>query len=137
MICGLRYNFFPWGLAAPDHAVPYGTVLSRDAFPGTSCQATIGVVPTGRACRHFALARSFATVAKARLDLMLILDRARHVTDKPNIGRQIGQADIFVPHLEQVEMAPDSPGTAVHSRPSAATSASHSAWISCSKSQAV
>src|SRR5271166_176711 len=81
-------------------------VLSRDAFPGTSCQATIGVVPTGRACRHFALARSFATVAKARLDLMLILDRARHVTDKPNIGRQIGQADIFVPHLEQVEMAP-------------------------------
>ena len=37
---------------------------------------------------------------------MLILDRARHVTDKPNIGRQIGQADIFVPHLEQVEMAP-------------------------------
>src|SRR5271166_362293 len=53
-----------------------------------------------------ALARSFATVAKARLDLMLILDRARHVTDKPNIGRQIGQADIFVPHLEQVEMAP-------------------------------
>ena len=22
----------------------YGTVLSRDAFPGTSCQATIGVV---------------------------------------------------------------------------------------------
>src|SRR5271165_2360109 len=43
----------PLGLAAPDHAVPYGTVLSRDAFPGTSCQATIGVVPTGRACRHF------------------------------------------------------------------------------------
>jgi hypothetical protein len=37
---------------APDHTVPYGTVLSRDAFPGTSCQATIGVVPTGRAGRH-------------------------------------------------------------------------------------
>ena len=31
----------PLGLAAPDHTVPYGTVLSRDAFPGTSCQATI------------------------------------------------------------------------------------------------
>src|SRR5208337_3535325 len=46
------------GLAAPDHTVPYGTVLSRDAFPGTSCQATIGVVPTGRACRHFATASS-------------------------------------------------------------------------------
>src|SRR5271169_6444689 len=46
----------PLGLAAPDHTVPYGTVLSRDAFPGTSCQATIGVVPTGRACRHFATA---------------------------------------------------------------------------------
>ena len=42
------------GLVTPDHTVPYGTVLSRDAFPGTSCQATIGVVPTGRACRHFA-----------------------------------------------------------------------------------
>jgi hypothetical protein len=39
----------PLGLAAPDHTVPYGTVLSRDAFPGTSCQATIGVVPPGRA----------------------------------------------------------------------------------------
>jgi hypothetical protein len=38
----------PLGLAAPDQTVPYGTVLSRDAFPGTSCQATIGVVPTGR-----------------------------------------------------------------------------------------
>jgi hypothetical protein len=31
----------PLGLAAPDHTVPYGTVLSRDTFPGTSCQATI------------------------------------------------------------------------------------------------
>jgi hypothetical protein len=42
----------------PDHTVPYGTVLSRDAFPGTSCQATIGVVPPGRAGRHFATASS-------------------------------------------------------------------------------
>ncbi len=33
----------PLGSAAPDHTVPYGTVLSEDAFPGTSCQATIGV----------------------------------------------------------------------------------------------
>ena len=47
MISGLRDNFFP--LATPDHTVPYGTVLSRGAVPGTSCQATIGVVPTGRA----------------------------------------------------------------------------------------
>ena len=31
----------PLGLAAPDHTVPYGTVLSRDTFPGTSCLATI------------------------------------------------------------------------------------------------
>jgi hypothetical protein len=31
----------PLGLVAPDHTVPYGTVLSRDAYPGTSCQATI------------------------------------------------------------------------------------------------
>src|SRR6202790_5899237 len=51
-------KLIPLGLAAPDHTVPYGTVLSRDAFPGTSCQATIGVVPTGRACRHFATASS-------------------------------------------------------------------------------
>jgi len=29
------------GLAAPDQTVPYGTVLWRDAFPGTSCLATI------------------------------------------------------------------------------------------------
>src|SRR3984957_13563693 len=42
----------------PDHTVPYGTVLSRDAFPGTSCQATIGVVPPGRDGRHFATASS-------------------------------------------------------------------------------
>ena len=34
--------------ALRDRPVPYGTVLSRDAFPGTSCQATIGVVPPGR-----------------------------------------------------------------------------------------
>ncbi len=26
-----------------DHTVPYGTVLSEDTFPGTSCQATSGV----------------------------------------------------------------------------------------------
>ena len=31
------------GLAAPDHTVPYGTDLFEDAFPGTSCQATIGL----------------------------------------------------------------------------------------------
>jgi hypothetical protein len=51
------------GLAAPDHTVPYGTVLSRDAFPGTSCQATIGVVPTGHADRHFARVSSEARIA--------------------------------------------------------------------------
>src|ERR1700730_16051279 len=31
-------------------------VLSGAPFPGTSCQATIGVVPTGCASRHFATA---------------------------------------------------------------------------------
>jgi hypothetical protein len=30
-------------LAAPDHTVPYGTVLWRDAYPGTSCLATIAL----------------------------------------------------------------------------------------------
>jgi len=29
------------GIAAPDHTVPYGTVLRRVAFPGTPCLATI------------------------------------------------------------------------------------------------
>src|ERR1700722_575546 len=47
-----------WSSFVPDHTVPYGTVLWRDAFPGTSCQATIGVVPPGRAGRHFATASS-------------------------------------------------------------------------------
>jgi len=36
------------GLAAPDHTVPYGTVLSVDDFPGTSCQATIMLSLLGR-----------------------------------------------------------------------------------------
>jgi hypothetical protein len=45
-----------WSSFVPDHTVPYGTALSRDAFPGTSCQATIGVVPPGRAGRHLATA---------------------------------------------------------------------------------
>jgi hypothetical protein len=38
----------PLGISCTDHTVPYGTVLSRGRIPGTSCQATIGVVPTGR-----------------------------------------------------------------------------------------
>jgi hypothetical protein len=45
-----------WDLAAPDHTVPSGTVLLRDAFPGTACQVTIGVVPTGHGSRHLATA---------------------------------------------------------------------------------
>src|SRR5271166_1751938 len=32
-------------------------------FPSTSCQATIGVVPTGRACRHFATASSITLLS--------------------------------------------------------------------------
>src|ERR1700722_8263761 len=51
----------------PVHTVPNGTVLSRDAFPGTSCQATIGVVPPGRAGRHFATASQH--LAKACCEL--------------------------------------------------------------------
>ena len=31
-----------------NHTVPYGTALWGGAVLGTSCQATIGVVPTGR-----------------------------------------------------------------------------------------
>ena len=31
------------GLAAPDHTVPCGTVLSRDVVPGTSCHAPKGL----------------------------------------------------------------------------------------------
>ena len=36
-------TLLPVGSAAPDHTVPYGTVLSGDAFPGTSCLATISL----------------------------------------------------------------------------------------------
>ena len=53
---GPHFREIPLGFAALDHILPYGTVLSRDAFPGTSCQATIGVVPPGHAGRHFATA---------------------------------------------------------------------------------
>jgi hypothetical protein len=38
------------GLPAPDHTVPYGTVLFGGAFPGTSCQATIGLSLRDRMC---------------------------------------------------------------------------------------
>ena len=34
-------TLLPVGSATPDHTVPYGTVLSGGAFPGTSCLATI------------------------------------------------------------------------------------------------
>jgi hypothetical protein len=60
MDAGVRIRFDDWsdenpipvicshGLTAPSHTVPYGTVLWREAFPGTSCQATIAsfVLPT-------------------------------------------------------------------------------------------
>ncbi len=36
-------TLLPVGSAPPDHTVPYGTVPSRDAFPGTSCLATISL----------------------------------------------------------------------------------------------
>jgi hypothetical protein len=43
-------------LAAPDHSVPYADGSFEDAFPGTSCQATIGVslrdVLAGGSQRH-------------------------------------------------------------------------------------
>jgi hypothetical protein len=39
----LQYDSLHGKQLLPDHAVPCETVLSRDAFPGTSCQATIGV----------------------------------------------------------------------------------------------
>ena len=57
-LCSVLSQSFSLLSFVPDHTVPYGTVLSRDAFPGTSCQATIGIVPPGRAGRHFATASS-------------------------------------------------------------------------------
>jgi hypothetical protein len=46
------------GIATPDHTVPYGTVLSGDAVPGTSCQA-----------RHEqAIARRMATITLSLWD---------------------------------------------------------------------
>jgi hypothetical protein len=39
---GARFDEeIPLGIAAPDHTVPYGTVLPGTLSPGTSCQATI------------------------------------------------------------------------------------------------
>jgi len=50
------YRLEPFlGMLRPDHTVPDATVPSRDPSPGTSCQATIGVVPTGRAFRRFSI----------------------------------------------------------------------------------
>src|SRR5580692_2426518 len=69
----------------PDHTVPYGTVLSRDAFPGTSCQATIGVVPPGRAGRHFATASSeslLRIVPEGRCDRSLARSAWKNATQK-------------------------------------------------------
>src|SRR6202043_1039931 len=75
----------PLGFAAPDHTVPCGTVLSRDAFPGTSCQATIGVVPPGRAGRHFATASSeslLRIVPEGRCDRSLARSAWKNATQK-------------------------------------------------------
>jgi len=43
---------------SPGTMPPFGELYGVPTYPGTSCQATIGVVPTGRACRHFATASS-------------------------------------------------------------------------------
>src|ERR1700751_4142805 len=48
----------PLGLAAPDHTVPYGTVLSRDTFPGTSCQRHF-VPGYDRCCPYGTLLQTF------------------------------------------------------------------------------
>src|SRR3984957_11076523 len=69
----------------PDHTVRCGTVLSRDAFPGTSCQATIGVVPPGRAGRHFATASSqslLRIVPEGRCDRSLARSAWKNATQK-------------------------------------------------------
>jgi hypothetical protein len=42
----VAWHEVPGTSGCTDHTVPYGTVLSWDAFPGTSCQATIGAVPS-------------------------------------------------------------------------------------------
>ena len=41
-----------------NHTVPYGTVLPCDAFPGTSCQATIAL-----SLRHISLCGAYAYLA--------------------------------------------------------------------------
>jgi hypothetical protein len=60
------------GLAAPDHTVPYGTVLAR-TLSQASCQATIGVSPPGRTCRRFATALNLAPFDPAPQYLPLLL----------------------------------------------------------------
>jgi hypothetical protein len=63
--------------------IPYPT--ERDAFPGTSCQATIGVVPTGRAGRHLAAASSeslLPNVPEGRCDHSLARSAWKNATQK-------------------------------------------------------
>jgi hypothetical protein len=57
-------------IATPDHAVPYGTVLSEDVFPGTSCQA-----------RHEqATARRMATIMLSLRDKIILCAEIDYVS---------------------------------------------------------
>src|ERR1700729_1234857 len=74
-----------WDSLRPIIPYPTGRFLSRDAFPGTSCQATIGIVPPGRAGRHFATASSeslLRIVPEGRCDRSLARSAWKNVTQK-------------------------------------------------------
>jgi hypothetical protein len=79
----------PLGLATPDHTVPYGTDLSRDAFPGTSCQATISVVPTGRAGKHFATASNLAQLFGERVTYLSMIAVKRLLRSLTNTAYEL------------------------------------------------
>jgi hypothetical protein len=90
-------------LAAPDHAVPYGTVHLRDTFPGTSCLATIGVVPTGRGptrglgsfkCPNFRVKR----LASSSIVLVLVIDSLDFTQKRPFMVLVFSQFDALFDH---------------------------------------
>src|ERR1700722_11624623 len=75
----------PLGFAAPGHTVPYGTVLSRDTFPGTSCLATIGC-PYGTGWQTFR--NSIEPVVSATWDEIKFLNTGTYFLVVPP-GRRV------------------------------------------------
>jgi hypothetical protein len=99
----LLYDFGPLGLAALDHTVPYGTVLSRDAFPGTSCQATISLS---------AIVRRLSNVGEPPIYLRLHFSFARLTPELRLARRDKSHSLIEGPRIKLAIMGDESLGWA-------------------------